>query len=90
MDGARASFFRASRRFECFVANFRGNIAWTTLARTRRIFLRAGLGRSVKHSTLGGRDMMAGDGFGLWDLLALRSFFRWKSSPDRYSRAAWG
>ena len=69
VDGARAFFFRSSRRFSCFFdfANFQGNIAWTTLARTRRIFFRAGLGRSVKHSAvcfLGGTGMVA-RGFGI-------------------------
>ena len=69
VDGARAFFFRSSRRFSCFLdfANFQGNIAWTTLARTRRIFFRAGLGRSVKHSavcSLGGTGMVT-RGFGL-------------------------
>ena len=60
VDGARAFFFRSSRRFSCFLdfANLQGSIAWTTLARTSFIFLRAGLGRSVKHSTSGGRDMV--------------------------------
>ena len=66
VEGARAAFFRASRRFSCFFdfANFQ-DMAWMTLARIRRTFFRAGLGRSVKHSTSGGRDMVIGDGFGI-------------------------
>ena len=62
MDGARAAFFRTSRRFSCFFAfaNFQVDIAWMTRVRTSFIFFRAGLGRSVKHSTSGGRDIAFG------------------------------
>ena len=95
MDGARAAFFRTSRRFSCFFAfaNFQGDIAWMTLVRTSFIFFRAGLGRSVKHSTSGGRDIVIWDGFRILTgkPACNPSKLRWlsSSSPDRCSRAPW-
>ena len=93
VDGARAFFFRSSRRFSCFFdfANFHSNMAWITLVRIRRTFLRAGEDRAVKDSTtvrFSGRRVM---GFELSDYeqpnLRLRSSDGSEASAPRGSHA---